>query len=217
MSTILDGIRRYDRAARHRYRETFERLADGQAPVAMMITCSDSRVVPNLILDAEPGELFVVRNIAALVPPHNAADSSTESAVAYAVDILGIRDILVCGHSSCGGMRALLDRGSLDKSIQQWLAHGASSLEAWRQSGSMDPSLSEVDQLSQACTLKQLDHLASYTSVQRKLERGDVHLSALWFDIGAARPLVYSPGLGRFERVHQMDESGIDLIAASCA
>ena len=216
MSTILAGIRRYDRAARHHYRETFERLADAQAPVAMMITCSDSRVVPNLILDAEPGELFVVRNIAALVHPHETHDSSTESAVAYAIDVLGIRDILVCGHSSCGGVRALLGRATLDASIQQWLEHGESSLEAWRECGAMDPSLSEWDQLSQACTLKQLDHLSSYPSVARKLEAGGVNLSALWFDIGAARPLVYSAGLGRFERVHHIDESGVELTVSPC-
>src|SRR6185503_9590880 len=114
MRKLIEGIVAFRRGLRPGYRETFARLALGQKPDCLFIACSDSRVVPNLFASTEPGDLFVVRNVGNLVPPSGPAgitigDAAEAAAIEYAVGTLGVRDIVVCGHSSCGAMRTLLD------------------------------------------------------------------------------------------------------------
>jgi carbonic anhydrase len=108
---LIEGYRQFRRGAWQEHRERFEMLAErGQSPRALVIACSDSRVDPQMIFGAAPGELFVVRNVANLVPPHepDAAYHGTSAAVEFAVRGLGVRDILVLGHAGCGGIAALM-------------------------------------------------------------------------------------------------------------
>jgi carbonic anhydrase len=109
---LVDGYQRFRREQWPERRRLFERLADaGQQPRAMVISCADSRVDPGMIFDAGPGELFVVRNVAALVPPYapDSAYHGTSAALEFGVRVLGVRDVVVMGHGMCGGIRALLE------------------------------------------------------------------------------------------------------------
>lgn len=127
MDKLLDGYRRFRRDAWPDRRRLFEMLADhGQQPRAMVITCADSRVDPSMIFDTSPGELFVVRNVASLVPPYapDTAHHGTSAALEFGVRVLGVSDLLVMGHALCGGVRALLEGAPPEASdfIAQWIA-----------------------------------------------------------------------------------------------
>lgn len=199
MRSVIEGIKRYEKLHRPRYTERFATLASSQHPQAMFIGCADSRLVPNLVASAEPGDLFVVRNIANLVPPSDGAgDASVASAVFYAVEVLRIADIIVCGHSGCGGAKALLGPPPPSEALQRWLASAAASVELWRAGGPLDASYPEHDQLSQLTTLHQLENLRTYDCVRDRLERGELRLHACWFDIPAGRLLAYSEAARRF-------------------
>src|SRR5262245_54128334 len=106
MRKLLDGAMTFRRHMFAAYRGLFERLAAGQEPEALFITCSDSRVVPNLITATDPGDLFVVRNIGNIMPPYDPQDRNNAEAAAldYALRVLKVRDVVICGHSGCGAM-----------------------------------------------------------------------------------------------------------------
>ncbi len=192
MKTLLNGLNQYERSHRQRYSKQFASLAAGQVPHTLFITCADSRVVPNLVASAQPGELFVVRNIANLVPPcGDSLDASVQAAVAYAVEQLGVTDIVVCGHSGCGGIRALLTRPPTDDSLGKWLQHAEPALSAVRTHGPMDPHRPVHDQVSQASALHQLQHLLTYSSVAERVKAGALNLHAFWFDIASGQVLAY--------------------------
>ncbi len=127
MDRLMEGYRRFRRDAWPDRRRLFERLADGgQQPRAMVITCADSRVDPSMIFDTSPGELFVIRNVASLVPPYapDAAHHGTSAALEFGVRVLGVQDLLVMGHALCGGVRALLEGTPPEASdfVAQWMA-----------------------------------------------------------------------------------------------
>jgi carbonic anhydrase len=196
---LLDGVIRYEYETRAQLAPQFAALASGQTPGTMFVTCADSRVVPSIIASAGPGELFVVRNIANLIPKHgDPIDASVGAAIAYAVDVLGVEDIVVCGHSGCGGMKALLGSAPLDASIDRWLAQARPFVEAWRSLPSDKQDLAEHDRFSRACTLQQLDHLATHPSVRNRVIDGSLRLHAWWFDISSARLLAYSRKLREY-------------------
>ncbi|MBX3211437.1 MAG: carbonic anhydrase [Labilithrix sp.] len=209
MRSLLEGVKRYETTKRARYSSRFAKLASGQEPLALFITCSDSRVVPSLIALSDPGELFVVRNVANLVPPHVAGvecpDTSVSSAVWYALEVLEIRDVVVCGHSGCGGIKALR-AGAPPAPLERWLAHGERSLEAWRAKGPLDASLTDDDQLSQVSALQQLANLETHDHVRARVESGVVRLHAWWFDIPSARLLAYSRAANRYVPILEAEE-----------
>jgi carbonic anhydrase len=195
---LLDGLRRYERTTKQRYSQQFASLAAGQSPLALFVTCADSRVVPSLIASADPGELFVVRNIASLGPRSDADDPSVPAAVSYAVDVLGVRDVVVCGHSSCGGIQALMGEPLADSHLRRWLDHALPGVDSWRARGPLDASRSPNDQVSQSCTLAQLDNLMTYPGVRARVRREELRLHAWWFDIAEGSLLAYSREDGRY-------------------
>jgi carbonic anhydrase len=194
-------VRRYDVLERPRYEDRFADLAGGQEPLALFIGCADSRVVPHLVASAEPGDLFVVRNVANLVPPDgvngHVPDASVASAVWYATEVLKVGDVIVCGHSSCGGMQALL-AGAAPEMLRRWLAPATESLDIWTKYGPYDASYAPVDQLSQVNTRLQLDNLRSHEHVRARARRGELRLHAWWFDIAKGQLLAFDEDAGRY-------------------
>lgn len=203
MQKLIAGIAEFRRKTRPAYRAKFAKLALGQAPDCLFFACSDSRVVPNLFASTEPGDLFVVRNVGDLVPPYDpgsdVVDGSAGAAVEFALNALAVRDIVVCGHSECGAMRALCS-GSLpaeSPTLQRWLDTGRSSL-ARVGAGEVEGNLSEHDRLSQVSVLQQLDNLRTYPAVRGRIESGAMTLHAWWFDLARAEVLVHDPAARRF-------------------
>ena len=190
---------------RPRVRETFARLALGQSPDALLIACSDSRVVPNLFASTEPGDLFVVRNPGNLISPCgpgglSVSDESEAAAIEFSTLGLNVRDIIVCGHSECGAMRMLLD-GRKDlpaPHLLSWLRHAEGALKRFQAGERMPSELAPHNHLSQFNVLRQLDHLRTYKVVQERITAGSLRLHAWWFDIAEAEVLAYDDGEKRF-------------------
>jgi carbonic anhydrase len=220
MSNLLDGIRQYESEQRQAYADRFAELAGGQSPHTLFLGCSDSRVVPSVLAGAGPGELFVVRNVGNLAPALrgdalSGTPSAVVAAVTYALDVLGVQDLVVCGHSNCGAMRAVLDGGVADPYVRRWLEAAQSALHAWRLSAPMDPSLPEVDQLSQCSARLQLEHLRQYPAVRRHLDAGTVRLHAFWFDIADGRMLAYDESARAYRpAIEVLDQTGPEVVAA---
>lgn len=200
MHKIVHGALTFRRHIFAAYRDLFQRLAaDGQRPQALFIGCSDSRVVPNLITMSDPGDLFIVRNVGALVPPEGSADHSVSSAVEYAVSVLGVSDIIVCGHTRCGAMRALLEGGVGAGPLASWLEHGAASrklLDTYYPE-IKDPA-QRLDKLCQVNILLQLDRLRTHSAVAAPLAEGKLHLHGWLFDVETAELSAFQPDEERF-------------------
>jgi carbonic anhydrase len=203
MRKLVQGIVDFRRKRRPDYAETFSRLALRQKPDALYIACSDSRVQANVFASTEPGDLFVVRNPGNLVSPagpdgRSVADESEAAAIEFALDVLEVRDIIVCGHSACGVMAAL-EHGRENvrwPHLRSWMRHADTALERLRR-GEGDPERPPQDRLSQLNVLLQLEHLRSYEPVRRRAPA----LHAWWFEIGAAEVHAWDPGAGAFRAI----------------
>ncbi|WP_245620108.1 carbonic anhydrase [Phenylobacterium immobile] len=189
----------------------YEQLAkDGQSPKALMISCADSRVVPEMIMQAEPGELFVCRNAGNIVPPFSQANGGVSSAVEYAVVALGVRDIIVCGHSDCGAMKAFSNPEALEKmpNVAAWLrhAHAAHSVVC----NAYPQPMSDHDHthaLALENVVAQINHLRTHPSVAAALAQGDLRLHGWFFEIEAGEILALDGETGAFSPVRE----GADL------
>ncbi|MFJ4714496.1 carbonic anhydrase [Streptomyces sp. NPDC088785] len=179
MQPLIDHARTFGRRP-----EEFARLADGQSPQVLFITCSDSRVVPALITGARPGELFELRTAGNIVPAHAVGRPSGESAtIEYAVRVLGVRDIVVCGHSHCGAVGALVRGDDLDAvpAVRDWLAHAAAS------PSTADPADPTVSEAVQRHVLTQLLRLRSYPCVEQRLAQGALRLHGWYYEVHTGR------------------------------
>lgn len=181
--------------------ELFAKLSSqGQAPKALMISCADSRVVPEQILQAQPGELFVCRNAGNIVPPFATMNGGVSSTVEYAVVALGVRDIIVCGHSDCGAMKALNDPSLTSEmpNVAAWLRHGAAAKHVLdRTSGNLEGT-ERVRALSLENVIAQLNHLRTHPSVAAAIAEGHMALHGWFVDIHAGQVLGLDGETGQF-------------------
>ncbi|SFW90596.1 bifunctional SulP family inorganic anion transporter/carbonic anhydrase [Amycolatopsis australiensis] len=191
-SLLCRGASEFQRRTAPLLRDTWSGLANGQQPHTLFITCGDARIVPNLITTSGPGDLFTVRNIGNLVPPPDGGDSSVGAAIEYAVGVLGVAEIVVCGHSGCGAMKALL--GQAPDGLGQlgsWLRHGEATLRRRSREAPLllggDRPAAEADQLALQNVVQQLENLRGHPVVAAALERGALRLTGMYFDVGAAQ------------------------------
>ncbi|MEO3977593.1 carbonic anhydrase [Streptomyces sp. CAU 1734] len=189
MHHLTEGTRRFRENVFPARAELFRRLATTHRPATLFIGCSDARVVPELITQQDPGELFVIRTAGNLVPAHAPGTDAVAAGIEYAVAVLGVSDIVICGHSACGAMTALAEHHDLTAlpSVAGWLRHA----DAAPARTAPAPGESAVDALVRANVHAQLASLATHPSVARALARGTVRLHGWVFDIptGTVREL----------------------------
>jgi carbonic anhydrase len=175
MKKLINGIMEFRRTRREAARGLFANLALGQSPDCLFIACSDSRVAANVFASTDPGDLFVIRNLGNIMPPFPDGGSAV-AALEFALETLGVRHIIVCGHSDCGAMRALAKHpDELGKTpLSSWLRHARAAADA----GSMDQ-----DSLSKRNTALQLENLRSHPMVRERIDSGKLRLHGLWFNI----------------------------------
>ncbi|MFG2498605.1 bifunctional SulP family inorganic anion transporter/carbonic anhydrase [Streptomyces sp. NPDC048441] len=195
---LASGISAFQRNTAPHVRGELARLArEGQQPSQLFLTCADSRLVTSMITSSGPGDLFVVRNVGNLVPLPGAesGDDSVAAAIEYAVDVLKVRSITVCGHSGCGAMQALLNTppGGAQTPLRRWLRHGMPSLErlaahqkGWARLAGRAPA-DAVEQLCLTNVVQQLEHLRGHESVARRMAEGALELHGMYFHVGEAQ------------------------------
>lgn len=180
MKKLLLGILNFRKKRLETYRKEYSDIALGQKPDALMVACCDSRVVPNVFASTNPGDLFVVRNIGNIVPPHDASeDNSVIAALDFSVLALNVKDIIVCGHSECGAMQAILNDQKPTNAIANWLRHGVESLKNLK---SEKPNCDHND-LSKFNVKQQLKHLKTHPAVATRLAEGTLRLHGWWFEL----------------------------------
>jgi carbonic anhydrase len=213
LQSVLAGVTDYHRTHAPSLRTHMDDLLNGQQPESLFLTCSDSRVLPNIITSSGPGDLFTVRNVGNLVLPDQ-RDVSVEAALAFAIDELGVSSVVVCGHSGCGAMHALLadtdtdtdtdtDIGTADPqalgrvAMRDWLEYAEPSKSAYLSGhpvagSAADAGFGEVDQLGMVNVAMQIETLERHPIVGAAVAEGRVHLAGLFFDINSARVLKVS-------------------------
>ncbi|MBO4258720.1 carbonic anhydrase [Streptomyces sp. NPDC002144] len=190
MQPLIDNARTFGQRP-----EEFAKLAEGQSPQVLFITCSDSRVVPALITGARPGELFELRTAGNIVPPYASEHPTSEACtIEYAVEVLGVSDIVVCGHSHCGAVGALVRGDDLDAvpAVRDWLAHATP-----RPTGTVeDPTVAEG---VQSHVLTQLLRLRSYPYIDKKLKDGQLTLHAWFYEVHTGAVQAHDPAADVFK------------------
>lgn len=218
MKKILSGIQRFHNDKAASYIEPLRKLVkEGQRPTAMLVTCSDSRMLPDIISSVDPGDLFIVRNIGNIIPlggePADPGSASTGAAIEYSIEVLGVKHIIIMGHGDCGAMKAL-EKNEATKLpfLDAWLSNAKPALHRYfvarqSQGGDMADVPHEhpgYDDLSQINVTVQLEHLASYPSVQERIVSGELKLHGWWFDLVNAHVLAYDSSTRTFRPIEDV-------------
>ncbi|GJE27350.1 carbonic anhydrase [Methylobacterium organophilum] len=207
MNHIFQGISSFRGNVFPGQQAMYQRLVrDGQSPSALIIACADSRVSPEHITQAGPGDLFVCRNAGNIVPPFAEQNGGVSSAIEYAVVALGVRDIVVCGHSDCGAMKGLMNPGALSSmpNVAAWLrhSHAANQIVCEAYPEGMDPK-ARHRAVALENVVVQLGHLRSHPSVAAGLAKGQLRLHGWFFELESGQILGYDGKLGRFVSIEQ--------------
>jgi len=206
MEKLYKGVLKFQESYFKQERDFFKRLSKGQDPDVLFMTCSDSRVDPQLVTQSGPGDLFILRNIGNIIPPFNALKdkNSTAAAIEYAVMVLKVSDIIVCGHSNCGAIRALLgDEKEIEDMphLRDWLRIAHPVKEHVFSVFGEEPS--EVIQCytEKENVLEQLENIETYPFVEEAIKAGRLFLHGWYFDIATGRMSSYVPSANRFELI----------------
>jgi carbonic anhydrase len=205
MTRIIQGVLDFQKRIFGGKQGLFEELAKGQQPLALFITCSDSRVAPDLLAQTEPGELFILRNAGNIVPPFSAGHGAEAATVEYAVTQLKVRDIILCGHSRCGAMHGLLQPpGALASmpSVAAWVEHSRPVVEEVRAAGQLDDD-ARLQLAIERNVLLQLEHLKTHPSVKAALEARTLRLHGWVYHFEKGKVDYFDALSGAFAPVEQ--------------
>ncbi len=203
MKGLIEGIKKFRTDVFPANSGLFSKLASGQAPQALFITCADSRIVPHLITQTEPGDLFICRTVGNLIPPYGQSDGSVASAIEYAVAALNVSNVIVCGHSDCGAMKALLHPEATESLPQtrSWLRYGEAASEIVRGTGLATAGPEQLSALVEENVVTQLEHLKTHPSVAARVARGNLQLYGLVYSIHSGEITSYDFATERFTPV----------------
>jgi carbonic anhydrase len=202
---LFDGVREFNSQDYQEYKHLFKRLGRKQEPHTLFIGCSDSRVVPNLITKTLPGELFVIRNIANIVPLYRQSKEylATTAAIEYAVQILNVKNIVICGHSNCGGCKALFIDENQTTNIphtKKWLEL-AGRVKQKILSEHISDELEREWKTEQLNVVEQMNHLITYPYIKEKYRNNEIHILGWYYHIESGDVFNYQPEEKRFVKI----------------
>lgn len=209
MQNLINGLYEFQNNGFSKYKELFETLAGGQTPSALFITCSDSRVNPNLLTDSDPGDLFVLRTAGNIIPPYDNSLGGEAATIEYAVQVLKIRDIIICGHSQCGAMGGLLAPDSITElpAVKAYLEHAQSCLSAvekkHNQIADKDTRLARTIEEN---VLLQFENIATHPSVAAAIGRGELKLHGWVYQFETGQVSAYNPNDDAFQLIRSDSE-----------
>jgi len=200
VDTILRGLKRFQKRVYPKHRELFHKLALGQRPDALFITCADSRIDPCMLTQTKPGELFICRVIGNIVPRYPKTIGGVSATIEYAVGVLGVADVIVCGHTDCGVMKGVLNPMALKPlaNVTAWLTHAQ---PARRAVGAFKGKLTNPQfqiALTERNVVEQLKNLRTHPTIAARLRNGDLRIHGWVYHIGKGTVTTYHPDRDRF-------------------
>ncbi len=202
MERFREGVRRFQSEVFPRKKALYERLAERQKPHAFFLSCGDSRIEPSVLTGTEPGEIFVERTPGNIVPVYDVAERvGVSSSIEYAVAVLAVRDIIICGHSACGAMHALLHPELLTNipATARWLTFASAAVARLGSSPPEPDEESRLKRLTQLNIVEQMAHLHTHPAVQARVHAGDIGIHGWFYEIHTGRVEAYNPATGAFE------------------
>ena len=205
MQKLIQGIHEFQEGTFRPLQGLFESLAHGQNPETLFITCSDSRIDPNLLTKSQPGDLFILRNAGNIVPPHSGQAGGEAATIEFAVAGLGVKDIIICGHSHCGAMKGLLDESQIENlpAVGQWLSHAEATKRIIKDNYADLTGKELIDAAIEENVLVQLENLRTLPSVKSRLVRGDLRLHGCVYEIETGEVYAYDRIDGQFVPLEQ--------------
>jgi carbonic anhydrase len=203
MKKLAQGVHKFQREVFGHHKALFATLADGQSPHTLFITCSDSRINPNLLTQTAPGDLFIIRNAGNIAPIGGEA-----ATIEYAIAALGVEHIVICGHSGCGAMKAVLDPQSTDDlpAVRQWLAHAETTRRIIKENYTDESSPDELLSIAiQENVLAQLENLRTHPSVAARVAKGKVALHGWVYKIVTGEVFAYDTEEGQFRPLAEVN------------
>ena len=198
---IHQGLQRFQTVVFPRMRSLYESLAEKQKPHTLFLTCGDSRIEPSLLTGTEPGQIFVERTPGNIVPIYDeTASVGVLASIEYAVAVLGVKHIIVCGHSACGAMKALLDANALNElpATRRWLKYAHPALEQLNSASSFDSEPDRQTRLAQLNVIEQMAHLHSHPAVQQRLTEDYLQIHGWFYEIHTGTVVVFDPDKSGF-------------------
>jgi carbonic anhydrase len=197
---ILKGLSRFQKRVYPKHRDLFQKLALGQRPEALFITCADSRIDPCMLTQTKPGELFICRVVGNIVPPYPDAIGGVSATIEYAVGVLGVPDVIVCGHTDCGVMKGVVNPEPLEPltSVTAWLKYAQPARQAAAAHEHKLPDPEFLLAVTERNVVEQLGNLRTHPSVAARLEHGDLRLHGWLYDLGEGMVTAYDPERAAF-------------------
>lgn len=200
---LIEGIVNFRKGDFETHKDLFKKLSDGQKPHTLFITCSDSRIDPNMITGTLPGELFIIRNVANIIPPYRETTEyvGTTSAIEYAVQMLEVENIIVCGHSNCGGCSASLNSSDKLNSLphtKKWLELIEPVKNRILKEFSEDEPEAREWMMEQVNVVEQLRHLMTFPYIYEKVMAGQLAISGWHYMIETGEVFIYDRKVGEF-------------------
>lgn len=195
MRKLIKGLHDFQTHYFNENREMFKQLSLKQRPRALFITCSDSRIDPNLITQTKPGELFIMRNVGNIIPPYGSTNGGEGAAIEYAVQALGLKDIIICGHSDCGAMRGLLQLNTLAEDMPlvcDWLKHAEATRRMIKENYKGLEGEELLNVTIEENVITQVENLRTYPAIHSKIHNGQLSLHAWIYKIETGAVFVYS-------------------------
>ena len=204
MDHVISGVAKFQKEVYPSKKAKFQKLANGQNPEVLFITCSDSRIDPNLVTQTDPGDLFICRNAGNIVPPHSNQTGGMTASIEFAVAALGVSHIVVCGHTDCGAMKGAIDLNALDSlpHVKEWLGHCRSATEVVKEKCNHDAlSLDDLEEVTKENVVQQLNHLRTHPSVAAKIATGQVKLHGWVYKIESGGVLCFDETDNEFKEM----------------
>lgn len=211
LQQLVSGIHHFHKEVFRSNRELFERLAQGQSPEVLFITCSDSRIDPNLVTHTDPGDLFVLRNAGNLVPAYGASNGGETATIEFAVDALKVTDLVICGHSHCGAIKGLLNPAMVAElpSVAAWLTHAETTRRIVKAKYSHLSGEALLQAAVEEHVLVQIENLQTHPAVAVGLANDTLKLHAWTYDIATGEVFAYDPDLQQFASLGSVRPKGV--------
>lgn len=201
MQRLIEGHKRFLAEVFPKRRDQYHLLAESQSPECLFITCADSRIVPDLILGTGPGDLFISRSIGNVVPVSMTDVDGVTATIEYAVDVLKVKHVILCGHSDCGALKAAINRHGLEKlpKASRWLQHIEAAFTHRQPINPQDGTHAELCSLIRGNVVAQLHNLKAQPSVARAMQAGRLEVHGWYYEILTGRIERYEENARRFE------------------